>query len=1214
MSKYKITMGDLITCLILGGGLSCPCYVFAGISTDGTVGPSTSLSGPDYQITDSLGTTVGTNLFHSFHTFSIAESESATFSGPDGIKNIISRVTGGDITSIDGPLRSEVGTASFYFLNPAGIVFGENAKLNVPGDFHVSTADGVRFADGALFSSSLEGSTLTSSLPESFAYLKPQAARIEFNGCELSFAQDAKVSLSGGELEFTNSTVRLENGELRISAMGDVAGTVSLDGDLADQGSGDVSLFSTDLDTGGNGGGFISLNGGDMTVNSSDLNADNEGSIDREGGIRIKSSKLTIVDSWLTADAHDEGNAGTVDIRVDGLLELINGGQISSSTWEWAIGDAGSVTVKAGQMTIDGQGEYEQFTGIWSEAYSYFAGTAGTVDIRVDGLLELMNGAQISSSTWTTGDAGSVTVKAGQMTIDGHGEYGQFTGIWSDAESYSEGNGGRVDITVAGQLELLNGAEISSSIWEWTTGDAGSVVVKAGQLKIDGNGLSGELTGIWTDAESYSLGTAGTVDIRVDGLMELLNGAEISSSIWQGASGDAGSVTVNAGQLKIDDQGVSGQSTGIISKANSGSEGNAGIVTITVDGLLELLNGSQISSSTFASGDAGGVTVNAGQLKIDDQGLSGQLTGIISNANSGSGGNAGTVVITVGGLLELSRGAEISSNTFATGNAGSVTVNTSELKIDDQATADQFTGIASTAESGSRGNAGTVVITVAGLLEMINGAQISSSTRATGNAGSVTVNAGELKIDDQGVNGQLTGISSKANSGSEGNAGTVAITVAGQLELTNGAQISSSTSAPGDAGSVTVNAGELKIDDQGVSGQLTGITSNANSGSSGNAGTVEITIDGLLELINGAEISSNTFALGNAGSVTVNAGELKIDDQGLAGQFTGIASTAESGSVGTAGSVVITVDGLLELINGAKISSSARATGNAGSITVNAKDLYVTGESTGIYSFAADTATGYVGDITINCHSMALVNGGKISISASQTLPEDRLAQMEQNAICITSDNLSLNHDSKITAESRANVPAGAINIQSHNAFVENSSHITTTSNDANGGPITIQGDMIFLGDGLITTSVEGTSGDGGDITIMGIGTDESVVPADFLILKGGVIQANTGAAQARGGDIFLDTENIFASSNILEIGGTERYQFTAHSGLNIIQAAAPGGEQGIIRLSTTPLDLSGSLESLESDLTEPLQLATDPCNMTGKEEASSLVFSGKRK
>ena len=1313
MNKYKVTMNKLISSLVIGGMLFIPSHCLAGVITDGTVGPGTILSGPDYQISDSLGTTVGPNLFHSFHAFSIDHRESATFSGPETIQNVMSRITGGEVSTIDGLLRSEIGQAAFYFINPAGIVFGENAQVDVPAAFHVSSADGLYFADGSVFSAvSPDISTLSMSQPESLGFLSAQPARIEVNGAVLEFTAESTVSLSSGDITIQGPGAALRNpgGEISLTALGRATGVVALAENLPSTVGGTLLLDSAVVESSGDGGGHIVVHAGTVSMDGATVAADNSGDSPASGGIdllvdgtlsvshgsRVQSSVWAAGDSggirveaenvlieqqdydtftgfFTEVEAAATGNAGTIDIQVMDEMRIQGVGGISSATY--GTGDAGSVLVSAGDLLIDGEGRSAPYrtsnyiAGISSEAdfnatgnagtvavtveknlslvngcalnsYSSGTGTAGTVFVRageltiddgesgnftaiisnahsgsedydkaveviVDGLLELRSGGQIFSATPASGNAGSVMVTAGNLKVDGKG---LTTTIGSQANPGSNGHSGPVEITVSGLLELINGAKISSSTW--SKGNAGSVIVDTGELKIDGKGNTDLLTGIMSNAYPGSEGDGGRVTITVGGLLELLNGAAILSSTL--AKGEAGRIMVNAEELEIIGQGNPDWLTGIASNANLGSEGTAGIVEITVTGLLKLVNGGEISSSTRATGNGGRVIVNAGQLQIDNQGNTNQTTGIASNAETGSKGTAGTITISVSGLLELMNGAQISSSTWAPGDAGSVTVNAGQLKIDNQDNTGGITGIGSTAELGSAGTAGTVTITVSGLLELLNGAKISSSTWATGDGGSVIVTAGELKMNGQGKADQLTGIVSNANAGSAGAAGTVTIMVSGLLELISGARISSSTWTPGDAGSVTVNAGEVYIDAHGAVGQFTGIASTAEPGSEGTAGSVTLTVAGLLELINGAQVTSSTWARGDAGSVIINAEELKIDDLGnMDWLLTGVGSTAEPGSEGNAGTVTIMVDDLLELRNGAEISSSTWATGDAGSVMVNAKNICINGALTGISSAAAYTATGYVGDVLINSESIRLVNGGQISISAFQTLPEDRLAEMEKNAICISAINLHLDQHSQISAESSANVPAGAINILANRALIENSSRITTLANDADGGPITLQGGVIFLNDALITTSVEGVIGNGGDISVMGISTNECCIAADFLILNGGVIQANTGAAEAIGGDIFLNSGDLIASSNNLEIGGAERYTFIGDTSHNVIQAAAPGGEQGLIRLSATPLNLSGSLQSLNADLTEPIQLATDPCSFSGKEGASSLVFSG---
>ncbi len=75
--------------------LLCAAPLRAEITTDGSVGPALTLPGPDMTIGAKLGTTKGANLFHSFKTFDLRRGESATFTGPDAIRNVIGRVTGG---------------------------------------------------------------------------------------------------------------------------------------------------------------------------------------------------------------------------------------------------------------------------------------------------------------------------------------------------------------------------------------------------------------------------------------------------------------------------------------------------------------------------------------------------------------------------------------------------------------------------------------------------------------------------------------------------------------------------------------------------------------------------------------------------------------------------------------------------------------------------------------------------------------------------------------------------------------------------------------------------------------------------------------------------------------------------------------------------------------------------------------------------------------
>jgi filamentous hemagglutinin family protein len=172
----------LFTALPAAALLAAPAT--AQIVTDGSLGRGTvTLTGRNVDIAPALGEMHGGNLFHSFRTFSVNPGQSATFVGPDSVRNVISRVTGGEPSRIDGVLRSTVGQADFYFINPSGIAFGPNARVDVPGSLHVGTAHELRFADGSTFSADISAKgTLTTAPPEAFGSWIGRADRSRWTG------------------------------------------------------------------------------------------------------------------------------------------------------------------------------------------------------------------------------------------------------------------------------------------------------------------------------------------------------------------------------------------------------------------------------------------------------------------------------------------------------------------------------------------------------------------------------------------------------------------------------------------------------------------------------------------------------------------------------------------------------------------------------------------------------------------------------------------------------------------------------------------------------------------------------------------------------------------------------------------------------------------------------------------------------------------------
>jgi len=129
------------------------------LTSDNTTNTTVTSSGNNFNILN--GIQKGNNLFHSFKEFYIPTGGSVTFQNSSAIKNIINRVTGGNISNIDGLIKAS-GNANLFLINPAGIVFSENASLDIGGSFYGTTAESIKFADGVEFSATNTESPLLS--------------------------------------------------------------------------------------------------------------------------------------------------------------------------------------------------------------------------------------------------------------------------------------------------------------------------------------------------------------------------------------------------------------------------------------------------------------------------------------------------------------------------------------------------------------------------------------------------------------------------------------------------------------------------------------------------------------------------------------------------------------------------------------------------------------------------------------------------------------------------------------------------------------------------------------------------------------------------------------------------------------------------------------------------------------------------------------------
>ena len=1157
-----------------------PTSSVAQITPDGTLPTNSNVTSEGNRRTITGGTQAGKNLFHSFRDFSVPTGSEAFFNNSADIQNIINRVTGGSISDIDGLIRAN-GGANLFLINPNGIVFGPNARLNIGGSFYGTSANSMKFSDGSEFSAVNPQSPplLTINLPVGLQYgTNPGNITVgneqteptdELPATLLEVPTGKTLALVGGDVNVNGQRLRAPGGRIELGGLTS-EGTVGInnDGSLTFPDGvkrADVSLNGGQVDVTAGGGGSVGINARNINLRGgSDICAgiggddfcggltSDTGSVESQAGditlnatADITGDRGVLINNRVNPGA--TGNSGNINIQA-GSLSMTEGARVSASTL--GQGDAGSVTINANDLVkFDGSDPDGNSGGALSAVGSEAVGNAGGVSITTASL-EVLNGAQLNASTSGQGDAGSVTINANNLVkFDGKGIFP--SGAFSIVNPDAVGKAGGVSITT-GSLEVLNGAQTGATTFG--QGDAGSVTINANDLvKFDGVSEDGFSSGVGSDVGPDAVGNAGGVSITT-GSLEVLNGSQVSASTL--GQGDAGSVTINANNLlKLDGVSEDGFSSGVGSEVGRDAVGNAGGVSINT-GFLEVLNGARVSTNTFGKGNAGSVTINASNLvKFDGEGRSPSRA--TSTVEFGAEGKAGGVSITTGSL-EVLNGSQVSASTFGQGDAGTVTINANDLvKFDGEGRSPS--GATSTVESEAVGKAGGVSITTDSL-EVLNGAQVGASTLGQGDAGSVTINANDLvKFDGVSENGFSSGVFSTIEPDAVGNAGGISITT-DSLEVLNGAQVSASTFGQGDAGTVTINANDLvKFDGERQDGNPTGATSTVESEAVGNAGGISITT-GSLEVLNGAQVNASSLGQGNAGTVTINANDLvKFDGERQDGNPSGVFSQVGLDGVGNAGDVSITTASL-EVLNGAQVNAITLGQGDAGTVTINADDLVKFdgkgGFSSGAFSQVESGAKGSGGGVSITTSFLEISNGAALS---AQSLGEGNAGDLDIDAKSIRLDNNGIITANTQSADedSQAN-----INIRSQDLILRRGSNITANA-----------------------------IGNGGNISI------NTGVLAGF---ENSNITANS--RDVRGGNVLINAEGIF--------GLQFRDQL---SPLSDITATGVNNElSGNVEIDTTEADPTRGLGEVEADTVDASNQISDPCTPGNRGFGNSFVSIGR--
>jgi filamentous hemagglutinin family protein len=780
------------------------------------VGEQTLVSpGPVFQIEG--GAIRGTNLFHSFNQFSLSNGETATFNPAPTITNIISRVTGGIASNIDGIIQVN-GNANLFVINPNGISFGANAQLQIGGSFLATTASAIQFDNQGVFSAvAPETPGLLTVHPSALLFNQLAIQPIEYranaaaNGLQVAVGRS--LLLVGGDIRLDGGSLIAPEGRVELAG---VASTGSIELSEAEgtfrlsvpdgMTRADISITNQSvIDVRGTGGGSIAVYARNLDVaNESFLQA---GTIGLSPPNRPSGDVILDITETLTVSRSSRirnevainrfGNAGNILIDTGSLLLS---GQSVLSTSTRGRGNGGNVVITADdRVSLDSSSIFSniEFTGV---------GQAGSIQIRAGSLL-LTSGSALGTLTRGQGKAGNIVVETrDRILLDGERASGEVSAIFSSVEEVGTGKGGDVRLTT-NNLVLTNGGQIQALTRG--VGDAGNVAITAQDITLDGADSSGEYSSaISTGIEPTGVGKGGTLSI-VTHTLSLTNGAQLVAATL--GEGDAGDVEIRAVESMYlsGAAAVTGFPTGVFTLSDS-AQGKAGNISINTK-LLHLSEGANLNALTTGSNDGGDIVLSVGSLILD-------------------------------------QGGQLLTTTLTDGRAGKILVDADRVSI--------------SGRDPTFPDRAALSLTVALLTNPNSGLYVRSL--GSGIAGDIEVNARSFALDQQG---QLIAESAS------GDGGNINLVLQDLLLLRRGSLISTSAGtsfAGGDGGNISIAAPSV------VSAPLenSDITANAFAGSGGN---VDITAQSIFWLVPRSRAELERL-LGTTDPLALNPGLLATND------------------------------------------------------------------------------------------------------------------------------------------------------------------------------------------------------------------------------------------------------------------------------------------------------------------------------------------------
>ncbi|WP_017315828.1 two-partner secretion domain-containing protein [Mastigocladopsis repens] len=625
------------------------------ISPDGTLPTNVNNVGEGvYEITGGTQPSNGANLFHSLKDFSVQSRDTARFVHSQGVDNIITRITGGLPSEINGTIQTlinattDIGQANLFLLNPSGIIFGENASLDIGGSFFATTADKMTFADGTEFSATnpTASPVLTISVPIGLQYGSNPNSSIRVNGN----GNNLLVDFSSGYVDRTNRPQGLHNETQTGKTIALVGGNVVLDGGNVTHPEGRVEIWSVKT-------GEVSLVNNNQQlqlqpgqgINYGDIELLNAASVDTSGNsagsIQLRGGNISLTDgSVVITDTLGNGTPGTLNVFASESLKV--------------------------QGIVDNPNN-QYYSGIFADVAPDATGNGSNIVIETKDL-QVSDGGQIQSATFGAGSAGDLSVRAKDIQAIGDSFLGA-SGIFSPVNPSATGNGGNLNIET-GSLRIEAGAQIFTTTFG--LGKSGELNINASDIEVTGvsEGGSSQISATVEKISGFSdsgTGQGGNVNIQSRSL-RLVDGGQVASATT--GSGNAGNLQINADNVELVGTSTLGRS-GLFASAIQDS-GNGGNITVTAN-QLTIRDGATISVSNFQSQDpnnkgtgaAGSIQINAPTLLLKNQGS------ITADTNAG---DFGDITIESQNLV-MRQGSKISTNALNSSNGGNLTISTDTL-------------------------------------------------------------------------------------------------------------------------------------------------------------------------------------------------------------------------------------------------------------------------------------------------------------------------------------------------------------------------------------------------------------------------------------------------------------------------------------------------------------------------------------------------------